>query len=333
MQMVSRGIQHCFWALLYFWGSAYGSISESSKGVWFCFLSWYQGKITMFPGSFGPDRECWQLIYIIRSVLGYILIAIPGNSEIPFRSCDHNRSSIQLVAMLVCWTQSSYTLLQSTCELSLTIYTNFSRASTLPSLRLTTTWFIVNIIRSWSKGLPSCCLPNSWGCVDFYSSSTLVSHISNLLRPSKINKHGLFFAWLEEYIESTRYLKLSKYVHYIEKIFTSHRSLRVQKDWTAREEWERELKQLNKDLWVNRRERYQHEQTKPDGLAIPDSDENILDIESDEARRGCAAMGGCYARDCGCCSRPRNMDRRPRHSHCTIECGCCIQNRGSIDQK
>lgn len=146
----------------------------------------------MFPGSFGPDRECWQLIYIIRSVLGYILIAIPGNSEIPFRSCDHNRSSIQLVAMLVCWTQSSYTLLQSTCELSLTIYTNFSRASTLPSLRLTTTWFIVNIIRSWSKGLPSCCLPNSWGCVDFYSSSTLVSHISNLLRPSKINKHGLF---------------------------------------------------------------------------------------------------------------------------------------------
>ncbi|KAL2216629.1 hypothetical protein M432DRAFT_519670, partial [Thermoascus aurantiacus ATCC 26904] len=92
--------------------------------------------------------------------------------------------------------------------------------------------------------------------------------------------------------------------------------------------WERELKRLNKDFWVNQREKYRHECRKPLGLLIREDEKEKYDYDSDLTRRQCAGRGGCCCRECGCCLRPRNTERKPCRSHCTMECGCCIRNRG-----
>jgi hypothetical protein len=44
--------------------------------------------------------------------------------------------------------------------------------------------------------------------------------------------------------------------------------------------------------------------------------------------------GGCCSRSCDCCARrPQAMNKGNRsighgHGHCTVECSCCIDNRG-----
>lgn len=51
-------------------------------------------------------------------------------------------------------------------------------------------------------------------------------------------------------------------------------------------------------------------------------------------RRHCEIGGGCCARGCGCCEKPRRPRYEPNYptvmkrSHCTVTCGCCVQYRG-----
>lgn len=41
----------------------------------------------------------------------------------------------------------------------------------------------------------------------------------------------------------------------------------------------------------------------------------------------CRNMGGCCARDCGCCSK-RSGIKLQHYGHCTLDCHCCRQVRG-----
>ncbi|KMQ44753.1 hypothetical protein HL42_4556 [Trichophyton rubrum] len=46
----------------------------------------------------------------------------------------------------------------------------------------------------------------------------------------------------------------------------------------------------------------------------------------------CKTRGGCCARACQCCLRPRGLypDKTVLYSHCTTVCGCCVRNRGFV---
>lgn len=44
----------------------------------------------------------------------------------------------------------------------------------------------------------------------------------------------------------------------------------------------------------------------------------------------CISRGGCCSRDCGCCERRRLSAKKGTGiGHCTVECMCCIHDRGS----
>lgn len=44
----------------------------------------------------------------------------------------------------------------------------------------------------------------------------------------------------------------------------------------------------------------------------------------------CISKGGCCSRDCGCCERRQTSTKRGGGiGHCTVECMCCIHDRGS----
>ena len=50
---------------------------------------------------------------------------------------------------------------------------------------------------------------------------------------------------------------------------------------------------------------------------------------SDFLRWHCAGRGGCCARNCGCCEKPRSATRRMGATgHCTPACGCCREHSG-----
>ncbi|EAW10823.1 uncharacterized protein ACLA_052960 [Aspergillus clavatus NRRL 1] len=50
----------------------------------------------------------------------------------------------------------------------------------------------------------------------------------------------------------------------------------------------------------------------------------------DWMRQDCVARGGCCARECGCCEKPRGTGGYgyPIHGHCTLLCACCAQTNG-----
>ncbi|KAJ5510103.1 hypothetical protein N7453_002206 [Penicillium expansum] len=50
----------------------------------------------------------------------------------------------------------------------------------------------------------------------------------------------------------------------------------------------------------------------------------------EELVEDCIGRGGCCSRDCGCCARRRLSAKDGRGiGHCTVECMCCIHDRGS----
>lgn len=50
----------------------------------------------------------------------------------------------------------------------------------------------------------------------------------------------------------------------------------------------------------------------------------------EELVEDCVSRGGCCSRDCGCCERRRLSAKNGTGiGHCTVECMCCIHDRGS----
>lgn len=50
-------------------------------------------------------------------------------------------------------------------------------------------------------------------------------------------------------------------------------------------------------------------------------------MKSDKLVEHCQGEGGCCARNCGCCSKPRGK-KIQHYGHCTLECACCRRARG-----
>jgi hypothetical protein len=94
---------------------------------------------------------------------------------------------------------------------------------------------------------------------------------------------------------------------------------------------EEEMKGLQRKWWHQEQELFRTEQSIPSTLREryrsvqqhPKSYMNPLLTED------CTGRGGCCSRECGCCwKRPASSQRRKAFGHCTVECECCIQNRG-----
>jgi hypothetical protein len=84
----------------------------------------------------------------------------------------------------------------------------------------------------------------------------------------------------------------------------------------SRKKW---IKEDSIDSWSFRRA-YHIQRKNPDWYL---SDTLIAD---------CAGRGGCCGKGCGCCERPRTVDRLEygtnTRGHCTTACSCCLNARG-----
>lgn len=104
---------------------------------------------------------------------------------------------------------------------------------------------------------------------------------------------------------------------------------------TTVNEYKHELLNINQRLFLLCQYRYLMFIERPNSPIVS---ELLLCVENgrwwDMRQMSCILSGGCCARDCGCCERPRQPktdQNRPAvmdRSHCTIACGCCIRYRG-----
>ncbi|OJJ45688.1 hypothetical protein ASPZODRAFT_143574 [Penicilliopsis zonata CBS 506.65] len=100
------------------------------------------------------------------------------------------------------------------------------------------------------------------------------------------------------------------------------------------EEWDAQIKELQRRYWKEEREWYRCESLCPPGpqkrgfhawRATTDW------YHHSALRYHCAGRGECCGRSCGCCER-RGIEATGRTrlavGHCTVECGCCMRDRG-----
>lgn len=102
------------------------------------------------------------------------------------------------------------------------------------------------------------------------------------------------------------------------------------------EAWKQELSQINQRLWHHKQERAALLCRVPGGAWIREyyTRRQRQDKWWEDKRVACENKGGCCERDCICCDKVRQTMSGQRckyekpHSHCTMECGCCIRDRG-----
>ncbi|RHZ46586.1 uncharacterized protein CDV56_102187 [Aspergillus thermomutatus] len=95
--------------------------------------------------------------------------------------------------------------------------------------------------------------------------------------------------------------------------------------------WQDELDDLDKTYWCLTRELNWITSTQFQGplkRAYAAHHSNPSWYLSANHRRECAERGGCCARDCGCCGKPRETERFFKLGHCTEECPCCRKEFG-----
>lgn len=109
--------------------------------------------------------------------------------------------------------------------------------------------------------------------------------------------------------------------------------------------WEDKLADSRARLWLNEQKHVNLARSRPEGPKI-----RSWVMESDRIKRTIARIGlprylaqekfvkpceendGCCARDCGCCSKPRDVSPSGEvfYAHCTSLCLCCIRRRGIV---
>lgn len=141
--------------------------------------------------------------------------------------------------LLVCWTQSPFTLKHLQIDFNCTpkyppellCYMRYQSKAT---------WFIDSSLLSDHdrKSLSPPCHPNPRGhIISLYPGSASVSCLSNLILtglaaiPLVRLHNSLNMEWIEEYLESTGYPKWSKSLRNFKKMFTSSASLSEQLEW------------------------------------------------------------------------------------------------------
>ena len=112
------------------------------------------------------------------------------------------------------------------------------------------------------------------------------------------------------------------------------------------ENWQKKLQDQRLRMWINQNHRYAHFARMPNGLIIrefkPGLHRRVKAFEKDPVRSvsqvelidGCKTRGGCCARKCQCCMKPRGLDAAGKlvQTHCTVFCGCCVRHRGFISR-
>ncbi|EFE38292.1 hypothetical protein TRV_06948 [Trichophyton verrucosum HKI 0517] len=117
-------------------------------------------------------------------------------------------------------------------------------------------------------------------------------------------------------------------------------------NWGPRD-WQHKLLNEANEGWVLTNEWHDLHQRKPKGPRVRLRDnfisqayKTLLDNPTEHLSRrslveGCEARGGCCARACQCCMRPRGQypNKRLYYAHCTLFCGCCVRSRGFVLHK
>lgn len=113
-------------------------------------------------------------------------------------------------------------------------------------------------------------------------------------------------------------------------------------DYGLLRSYERQLKELNRKRWaIQKRIFRMFTDMKPEGSWIREFEADQAEFEYWEKQNKqpvamhpelvelCKLIGGFCARECGCCTRPRNMGiGKDTYAHCSQNCQCCIVDRG-----
>ncbi|KAK2878147.1 hypothetical protein FQN49_001098 [Arthroderma sp. PD_2] len=109
--------------------------------------------------------------------------------------------------------------------------------------------------------------------------------------------------------------------------------------------WEDKLADSRTRLWLNKRAHLETLQNIPKGPRTRGWMVKYTRVERKFSKMGyarclaqkeytepCRENGGCCARDCGCCTKPRDVSPtgEVHYSHCTSLCLCCIRRRGFV---
>ncbi|KAM5431742.1 hypothetical protein MferCBS31731_007802 [Microsporum ferrugineum] len=117
-------------------------------------------------------------------------------------------------------------------------------------------------------------------------------------------------------------------------------------NWGPRD-WQHKLLNEAGEAWALANEWHDLHQRKPSSPRIRLRDARISQIHKtllnnptkhlsqEHLVEACETRGGCCARVCQYCMKPRGQypDKRLYYAHCTLFCGCCVRSRGFVRHK
>lgn len=115
-------------------------------------------------------------------------------------------------------------------------------------------------------------------------------------------------------------------------------------DHTGPNHWKVKLQNLVCCHWVISNSAYDVAENAPKGATIRQYTQScsrvyvrlgkdlVKHLSQPHLVSSCATRGGCCARACQCCLKPRGLypSKTIYYAHCMVTCGCCVRNRGFI---
>lgn len=100
--------------------------------------------------------------------------------------------------------------------------------------------------------------------------------------------------------------------------------------------YEEELQNINREYIIHYRNHWKLRVEAPRGplkWAFDVTNKRSMWASLPWLKEDCAGRGGCCARSCGCCAKPRDTNRHLyNQGHCTTACACCIHAHAIDDQ-
>ncbi|KAM5470824.1 hypothetical protein MauCBS54593_003868 [Microsporum audouinii] len=109
--------------------------------------------------------------------------------------------------------------------------------------------------------------------------------------------------------------------------------------------WEDKLADSKTRLWLNKKAHLDASKKMPEGprirgwMANSTRAQQVISkigesryLAQEKHAKPCRDNGGCCARACGCCKKPRDVSPEGEiyYAHCTTLCLCCIRSRGFV---
>lgn len=100
--------------------------------------------------------------------------------------------------------------------------------------------------------------------------------------------------------------------------------------------YEEKLENINREYLIHYRNHWKIQVEAPRGplrCAFEFTRRHSMWASLPWLKEDCAGRGGCCARSCGCCAKPRDTNRHLyNQGHCTTACACCIHAHAIDDQ-